>query len=131
MSIRVGTINFVKLHYMIDNWLKQIKENPLSKSAGMILIHNGIVRETSKDGSPVKGMKLSYNSERLNEIISEIKKREGIIEVKVWINQGELKIGDDIMKVLIAGRLRTDVFPALQELVARIKNEVVNEEELF
>ncbi|MCX7988076.1 MAG: molybdenum cofactor biosynthesis protein MoaE [Thermodesulfovibrio sp.] len=116
---------------MIDNWIKEIKENPKSKSAGMILIHNGIVRETSKDRKPVKGMKLSYNSEKLNKIINEIKQREGIVEVKVWINEGYLKVGDDIMKVLVAGRLRTDVFPALQELVGRIKNEVVNEEEIF
>lgn len=116
---------------MIDNWIKEIKENPKSKSAGMILIHNGIVRETSKDGKSVKGMKLSYNSEKLNKIINEIKQREGIVEVKVWINEGYLKVGDDIMKVLVAGRLRTDVFPALQELVGRIKNEVVNEEEIL
>ncbi|MBC7190460.1 molybdenum cofactor biosynthesis protein MoaE, partial [Candidatus Aerophobetes bacterium] len=52
---------------MIDNWLREIKENPQSKSAGMILIHNGIVRETSKDGKPVKGMKLSYDAKKLNE----------------------------------------------------------------
>lgn len=97
----------------------------------MILIHNGIVRETSKDGKPVKGMKLSYDSEKLNEIINEIKRKDGILEVKVWINEGHLKIGDDIMKVLVAGRLRTDVFPALQELIGKIKNEVVNEEEIL
>ncbi|GAB6183962.1 molybdenum cofactor biosynthesis protein MoaE [Thermodesulfovibrio hydrogeniphilus] len=116
---------------MIDSWIKEVKENPDSKSAGMILIHNGIVRATSKDGKPVKGMRLSYNRERLNEIIQEIRKREGILDVKVWINEGELKIGDDIMKVLVAGRLRTDVFPALQELVGKIKKEVVNEEEIY
>ncbi|MEJ5226548.1 molybdenum cofactor biosynthesis protein MoaE [Thermodesulfovibrio sp.] len=116
---------------MIDNWIKEIKANPKSQSAGMILIHNGIVRETSKDGKAVKGMKLSYNKEKLEQAINQIKTKDGIIDVKVWINEGELKVGDDIMIVLVAGRLRTDVFPALQELVAKIKNEVVNEEEIF
>lgn len=116
---------------MIDNWIKEIKANPKSHSAGMILIHNGIVRETSKDGRTVKGMKLSYNKEKLEQAINKIKTKDGIIDVKVWINEGELKVGDDIMIVLVAGRLRTDVFPALQELVAKIKNEVVNEEEIF
>lgn len=123
--------NFVKLHYMIDAWIEEIKKNPQSKSAGMILIHNGIVRETSKEGKYVKGLKLSYNQEKLDAIIHEIRKKEGIIDIKVWINEGELKIGDDIMKVMVAGRLRTDVFPALQELVGRIKREVVYEEEIF
>ncbi len=116
---------------MIDSWIKEIKENPESRKAGMILIHNGIVRATSKDGKPVKGMRLSYDQNKLKEIIRSIKAKEGILEIKVWINEGELKIGDDIMKVLVAGRLRTDVFPALQELVSRIKKEVVIEEEIF
>lgn len=116
---------------MIDSWIREIKTNPQIKSVGMILIHNGIVRETSKDGKPVKGMILTYNKEKLEELIIEIKRKEGIVDVRVWINEGNLSIGDDIMKVLVAGRLRTDVFPALQELVGRIKKEVVNEEEIF
>lgn len=116
---------------MIDKWIQEIKNNPKSNSIGMILIHNGIVRATSREGKPVKGMKLSYNSEKLNKIIDEIKKKDGIIEVKVWINEGKLSIGDDIMKVAVAGRLRTDVFPAIQELVSKIKKEVVNEEEIY
>jgi len=35
------------------------------------------------------------------------------------------------MKVLVAGRFRTEVLPALEELVKRIKNEVVHEEEII
>ncbi len=116
---------------MIEKWINEIKAHPESSSIGMILIHNGVVRATSKSGKSVKGMRLSYDAQKLNKFIEEIKKREGIVEVKVWINEGDLKIGDDIMKVLVAGRLRTDVFPALQELVSKIKNEVVNEEEIF
>jgi len=116
---------------MIDSWIAEIKKHPESSAIGMILIHNGVVRATSKSGKPVKGMRLSYDSQRLNKAIEEIKRREGIVEVKAWINEGDLKVGDDIMKVLVAGRLRTDVFPALQELVSKIKNEVVHEEEIF
>lgn len=116
---------------MIDSWITEIKKHPQSSSVGMILIHNGIVRATTRDGKPVKGMKLSYDSEKLNKIVEEIRKRDGIFEVKVWINEGLLNVGDDIMKVLVAGRLRTDVFPALQTLVSKIKNEVVHEEEIY
>lgn len=116
---------------MIDSWIKEIKNNPESDSIGMILIHNGIVRATSRNGKQIKRMRLSCNSKKLDKIIDEIKKKEGIIEVRVWINEGELNIGDDIMKVAVAGRLRTDVFPAMEELVNRIKGEVVNEEEIY
>lgn len=116
---------------MIDEWIKEIKQHPQSESVGMILVHNGIVRATTREGKPVKGMKLSYNAEKLKDAVIEIKKRDGIVEVKVWINEGELKVGDDIMKVLVAGRIRPEVFPALQELVGKIKKEVVHEEEIF
>jgi len=53
------------------------------------------------------------------------------VEIKAWINQGELKIGDDIMYVLVAGRFRTDVLPVLQELLTFVKGEVVREEEVM
>jgi molybdopterin synthase catalytic subunit len=116
---------------MIDEWIEEIKQHPQSELVGMILVHNGIVRATTRQGKPVKGMKLSYNAEKLKDVVREIKKRDGIVEVKVWINEGELKVGDDIMKVLVAGRIRPEVFPALQELVGKIKKEVVHEEEFF
>lgn len=116
---------------MIDQWIKEIKQHPKSESIGMILVHNGIVRATTREGKPVKGMILSYNAEKLKKVINEIKQKEGIVEVKVWINEGELKIGDDIMKVLVAGRIRPEVFPALEELVGRIKREIVSEKEIF
>jgi len=38
--------------------------------------------------------------------------------------------GDDIMKVLVAGDIRDNVFAALQRLVSLIKSEVLSESEL-
>lgn len=116
---------------MIDRWIEEIRKHERSDEIGMILVHNGIVRATSRDGRAVKGMILTYDKEKLESIINSVKEKEGIVEIKVWINEGHLKIGDDIMKVLVAGSLRTNVIPALQELVGRIKNEVVNEEEIY
>ena len=51
-------------------------------------------------------------------------------DIRVWINEGELAIGADIMYLLVAGRLRTDVLPVFQELLSTIKNEIVREEEM-
>lgn len=115
---------------MIEKWIEEVKKHPNSDSVGMILIHNGIVRASSRSGKAVKGMRLSYNEQKLQSIVNEFKNREGIVDIKVWINEGELKVGDDIMKVLVAGRLRTDVFPVMEELVGKIKKEVVYEEEI-
>ncbi len=114
---------------MIDQWIAEVKQSSDPQELGMILIHNGIVRATSKDGKGVKGMRLSYDREKLNFLIAEFGKKDGIVAIKAWINEGTLKVGDDIMYVLVAGRLRTDVLPTFQELISRIKREVVSEEE--
>lgn len=116
---------------MINNWVKEIKEKTKPDELGMILIHNGIVRGTSKDGRFIKSMRLSYNKELLKDYIDSVKNRDGIADIKVWINEGELNIGDDIMLILVAGRFRTDVLPVLQEVLTKIKKEIVQEEEIF
>ncbi|MDI6890119.1 MAG: molybdenum cofactor biosynthesis protein MoaE [Thermodesulfovibrionales bacterium] len=114
---------------MIEKWIAEIKGSSNLRELGMILIHNGIVRATSKDGKSVKGVHLSYDKEKLNFLIAEFKKKEGIVAIKAWINEGTLNAGDDIMYVLVAGRLRTDVLPTFEELLSRIKREVVSKEE--
>ena len=115
---------------MIDEWLREVKQRANPEDLGMILVHNGIVRGTSKSGSPVQGMKLSYDQKRLNSILPIFKQRTGVVEVKVWINSGNLKVGDNIMFVLVAGRFKTDVLPVFEELLSLIKNEIVTEEEV-
>jgi molybdopterin synthase catalytic subunit len=116
---------------MIDGWMKEIKKACDPGSLGMIIAHNGVVRATTKDGKPVQGMKLAYDKVKLEAAISACKKKDGIADVRVWINEGGLLIGDDIMNVCVAGRFRTDVLPALQELLTTIKGEIVREEEIF
>ncbi len=116
---------------MIEQWIKDIKMKSDFQDLGMILVHNGIVRATSKDGKPVKGMHLNYDKKKLSYLLDELRKRDGIVEIKVWINEGILKIGDDIMYALVAGKFRTSVIPVLEELVSRIKKELVSEREIF
>ena len=115
---------------MIDEWLKEVKQRANPEDLGMILVHNGIVRAISKSGKPVLGMKLSYDQKKLNSIIPIFQKKHGIVEVKVWINAGNLAVGDDIMLLLVAGRFRTDVLPVFEELLSVIKIEIVTEEEV-
>jgi molybdopterin synthase catalytic subunit len=116
---------------MVEKWLKEIKEKSDFKDLGMLLVHNGVVRATSKDGKPVKGMHLSYDKKKLAHVINELLKRDGITAIKVWINEGALTVGDDIMYALVAGKFRTYVIPVLEELVLRIKKEIVSEAENF
>lgn len=115
---------------MIEQWIKEIKQEAPAEMLGMILTHNGIVRATAKDGGKVQAMNLSYDKTKLENAVHEFKKREGIADIRVWINEGHLKIGDDIMCVCVAGRFRTDVLPVFQELITMIKTQIVKEEEL-
>ena len=115
---------------MIDEWLKEVKQRANPEDLGMIMVHNGVVKGTSKSGRPVQSMKLSYDQKRLNSVIPIFKQRTGVVEVKVWINSGNLKAGDNIMLLLVAGRFKTDVFPVFEELLSLIKNEIVTEEEV-
>lgn len=97
----------------------------------MILVHNGIVRATGKDGKLVRAMRLSYDREKLDDAVSLCKRKDGIAAIRVWVNEGFLQVGDDIMNVCVAGRFRTDVLPVFQELLAVIKRDIVREEEVF
>jgi molybdopterin synthase catalytic subunit len=114
---------------MVEQWIADVKKGADPGELGMILIHNGVVRATSKNGTTVRGMHLTYDKEKLNDLVDEFAKKEGILSIRAWINEGRLSVGDDIMYLLVAGRFRTHVLPTLEELVARIKQEVVSEEE--
>ena len=96
------------------------------------MVHDGVVRESSREnGGKVKEMVLSFNEGKLRGIVSKLEKREGIEAIRVWINEGRLKIGDDIMLVIVAGRFRKDVLPVFEELLSKIKKEVVIEREIL
>jgi molybdopterin synthase catalytic subunit len=96
----------------------------------MCLVHNGVVRGTARDGSAVSGMNLSFDRKHLERIIERVEARPGVVAVRVWINEGTLAVGDDIMWALLAGDIRENVFVGMQELVRLIKSEVIVEREI-
>ena len=119
----------------MDEWLKEAKRDPNASKVGMFLVHNGVVRQTPKakvrqgidDGSLIKGMEFSYDAVKVEEAIAETYKMEGIFYIKVWLNECQLEVGDEIMYVLIGGDIRPHVIDALQFLVEKIKTECVIE----
>lgn len=122
----------------IDAWLKEAKEHESAPRIGMYLTHNGVVRQSSralvrhgdKRAKPVAGMVFSYDRDKVDAAIAAAYEMEGIYYIRVWLNEGELELGDDIMLVLIGGDIRPHVVDALQYLVGRIKNECVSETEI-
>ena len=123
----------------MDAWIKEAKEDKSASECGMYLFHNGIVRQSAKakvrqgdiSASDVKGMVFSYDKEKVEEAVENTQNMPGIGYVRVWLNEGQLEVGDDIMLVLVGGDIRPHVVDALQSLVGELKNHCVKEEELF
>ena len=122
----------------VDLWLKEAKAHESASKIGMYLTHNGTVRQTAKakvrfgeeNTQQVTGMYFSYDQEKVDAIIAQTYQMEGIYYIRVWLNEGYLDLGDDIMYVLIGGDIRPRVVDALQYLVGRVKNECVVEKEI-
>jgi molybdopterin synthase catalytic subunit len=89
------------------------------------------VRFGEENTKEVAGMLFSYDQEKVDQAIEETMQMEGIYYVKAWLNEGELTLGDDIMYVLIGGDIRPRVVDALQFLVGKLKNECVEETEIY
>jgi molybdopterin synthase catalytic subunit len=114
----------------IDEVIKKIKQKGDSNNLGMILVHNGIVRKTSKDGSKiVTEMLLSYDKELLDKKVKELKNLPGIVEALAFINDGRLKVGDDIMLVVVAGDRRSNILKPFEDFIEFIKKNIVREQE--
>ena len=123
----------------MDLWLKEAKQSENASKCGMFLVHNGTVRETAKsrvrqgdeNAREVKGMYFSSDQEKVDAAIQAALQMDGIGYIRVWLNEGELTVGDDIMFVLVGGDIRPHVIDALQALVGTIKNECVTEREIY
>ena len=127
----------VKKAPSLDSWLKEAKEDEHAKECGMFLFHNGTVRCTAKaqvrdgiESAPVTGMEFSYDKEKLNAAVAAAKSMPGIHYVRVWLNEGVLSTGDDIMLALVGGDIRPHVLDTLTVLVSDIKTNCVIEKEL-
>lgn len=122
-----------------DAWIREAKADPSAEKIGMYLTHTGVVRKSAKakvrygeNGvRPVSGMFFSYDDAKVESAIEETLALPGIYYVRVWLNSGELVLGDTIMQVLIGGDIRPHVIDGLQSLVGKIKSECVVEEERY
>ena len=122
----------------MEQWLREAKQDPHAGKVGMYLTHNGVVRRTARDkvrsgeedAPDVSGMEFSYDRAKVDAAVADTYKMEGIYYIRTWLNEGHLRVGEDIMYVLIGGDIRPHVEAALQYLVGRLKNECVTETEL-
>jgi len=110
----------------------QIKQHPDYHKAGMILCHNGVVRARSREGDEVTGLEVVVDHDRLDQILSEQKKRPGIVDILIHINEGEkLSVGDDVMFLVVAGDIRETVLESLTDTLNQVKSEATSKKQYF
>lgn len=116
----------------LNSLIDAVKEHPDSIKAGMILCHNGVVRGTSRDGHQVSGLRVAVDHEKLRNVITENKKRKGIIEILIEIAENkDLSVGDDVMFLVVAGDIRDNVIETLKHTLNDIKTTVTTKTEFF
>ncbi len=123
----------------MDAWRREAAKEPDAAKIGMYLVHNGIVRASARaavregreDTGPVKKMLFSYDRDKAAAAEQMARQMEGIYYTRIWLNEGELEVGEDIMCVMIGGDTRPHTVAALEKLVEELKTNCVREEELF
>lgn len=123
----------------MDAWLAEAKQSDQADQCGMFLVHNGIVRVTPKkqvrEGvqgiGDVTAVQFSYDEAGVEAAIEEALTWPGVYYVRVWLNEGELEVGQSIMYVLIGADIRPNCIDALQKLMGHIKNDLVVEKEIY
>jgi molybdopterin synthase catalytic subunit len=116
----------------INTLIAQIKRHPDYARVGMILCHQGVVRATSRDGRPVRGLRVAVDPDRLRQVVVANKQRPGIVEILVTIDsERDLMVGDDVMLLVVAGDIRENVIAALSATLDAIKTQVTRKTEYF
>lgn len=112
--------------------IDKIKNRPDYPGVGMILCHNGVVRGTSRDGRKVTGLRVDVDQEKLNQVLETYRSRPGITDILVEINADrDLKVGDDVMLLVVAGDIRENVTATLSDTLNAIKSTVTHKTEFF
>jgi molybdopterin synthase catalytic subunit len=111
----------------IQSLLDFIKANERFKEVGGVACFFGFVKGFTDENKEVTSLELEVYKERAEEtfrkISEDIKTRPGIVDCLIHHVAGKLDLGDLIFVVMVAGRSRKDVFPALVEAVERAKRE--------
>lgn len=111
----------------ITKTIAALKSDPeFKKNVGMILIHNGVVRGTSRaDGREVTCVDVSPDHDKIKALCREYEGKKGIYKVLAEAKSGRLEVGDDLLFIVVAGDFRENVKACLSEVLDRIKSEAV------
>lgn len=113
----------------LQDLVDKIKRTMDPARVGMIACHNGVVRATTRQGAPAEYLDISADTEAWENVLREVRTRPGIHAVEAYLFTGRRLIGEDVMLIAVAGDIRENVLPVLEETVNRLKSEAVIKKE--
>lgn len=115
----------------ISKTIAELKQRPdFTDNVGMILIHNGVVRNWSRqDHSNVSGLQTEVDHQLVEQLRQEYLKKPGIYEIIIETESGSFQPGDDLLFIIVAGDLRENIKPVLSDLLDRVKAEAITKKE--
>ncbi len=116
----------------ISQTIAELKKRPgFQDNVGMILVHNGVVRNWSRNSrATVTALEVTPDQKKIENLRQEFLKRAGIFEIIVEARAGTFVPGDDLLFNLVAGDIRENIKPVLAELLDRVKSEAIAKKEI-
>jgi molybdopterin synthase catalytic subunit len=116
----------------ISKTIAELKKRPdFNDNVGMILIHNGTVRNWSRrDRQHVTALETTVDQEKILRLRQEYLEWPGIYDIIIEARSGYFVPGDDLLFILVAGDIRENIKPVLAELLDRIKSEAISKKEI-
>jgi len=116
----------------ISQTIAELKKRPgFQDNVGMILVHNGVVRNWSRNSrASVTALRVSPDLKKIEDLRQEFRKRAGIFEILIEAREGTFVPGDDLLFIIVAGDIRENIKPVLAELLDRVKSEAIAKQEI-
>jgi molybdopterin synthase catalytic subunit len=113
--------------FSLDQLIANIKSNKEFSKTGAIGLFIGVARGDSNEGEQVTKLTLEAYEPKANEtlqtICTDLKKKQGIVDVQIHHMLGDFQVGEDMVYVAVAGSHRPEMFEVLREAVERYKHE--------
>ena len=116
----------------LNDLIQKAKSHPDIEKAGMILCHNGIVRAWDREGvKKVRGVRVTFDRQKLEEVRAWAETQPGIVCVLMEAFEGELKVGDDLLFIVVAGDIRENVLSVMRDVIDKAKATGVQKTEIY
>ncbi|EFL49285.1 conserved hypothetical protein [Solidesulfovibrio fructosivorans JJ]] len=115
----------------ISKTIAELKTLPgFLEKVGMVLVHNGVARATSRKGAPVATLEVKVDQDMVEKFRQEGEAMPGMFRVLVEARAGTFAPGDDLLFIVAAGDIREHVLASLTHTLTRIKAEAITKTEI-